>query len=178
MTHESESDNNVTPTPIGLFLIREPATLQKVVSPVFPNPIYLAETAKMISRYGGYDEGLKKKIHNRLRRLLVAFAKDHLSVDKSLPSARLVRTNLAGIACSGETTLMVYPITGCERGLYLQCSPDMMKTGGFGILYRNIRNESDYTGGPNNWASPKELFDKSRWPGFAEQCRRVCIPTK
>lgn len=179
MINESERDNNeaITTTTIGLFLKQaKPGTTQEIVSPVFPHPNYLAKTLSLINSYRGYDETLKKNIHSRLRRLLVAFAKDYLSVDKSVPSAKLVRTNFAGVAVSGETTLMVYPMTECERGLCIQCSPDMMKPGGLGILYRNIRNQADYTGGPNHWYSPKEFFDKSRWPGFAEQCKRVCIP--
>lgn len=177
MINESERDTCLTPTNIGLYLVQaKPDTKQEIVSPVFPNPIYLAETANMINSYSGYDESLKKTIHARLRKLLVAFAKNYLSVDQSIPANKLVRTNMAGIAVSGETTLMVYPITGCQKGLYLQCSPDLMQPGQLGIMYRNIRNESDYTGGPNNWTLPKEFFTKSAWPMFAEKCKRVCIP--
>jgi hypothetical protein len=141
-------------TPIGLKLIRDSPTpvakLQKLSSQ------YLSETHRMITSYRGYDETLKGDIHWRVARILRWWITSH-----GIPNGdRLVRSNKAGIACSGEIMLHTDPITklGWVRGIYLQVCPDQCNTVGLGIMYRTVRNTSDYTGGMNRWIPSERFF--------------------
>lgn len=113
---------------------------------------YLDDTFRMVARWEGYDEPFKKSIHDRLRRILRAWA-----TANGIPNAdKIVRTNLAGIAVSGETILHSDPVPGVlpNRGIYVVVQPDSS----FGVLFRTVRNTSDYVGGPNNWMAFSEFF--------------------
>lgn len=64
-----------------------------------------------------------------------------------------VKNNHAGIAVSGEITLMGMWDDG--NGLYLQIAQPVTNWQAF--LYRHISHMKDYTGGPNQWL-PCDLF--------------------
>jgi hypothetical protein len=107
-----------------------------------------------------YDSEAKSAFHSHARRRLKQLA---AALGLS-PGAYDLRSNLAGIAVSGEAVLH----TGC---LYVQvCQP---ATGhDSGILFRTCKGRNDYVGGPNNFASldllnhPDELSRRIR-----EACR-------
>ncbi|MGO9474909.1 MAG: hypothetical protein ACLPWS_16135 [Rhodomicrobium sp.] len=78
------------------------------------------------------------------------------------PESYDLRSNLGGIAVSGEVTLH-------HSALYVQiCQP---ATGwDSGILMRTCQGRKDYTGGPNTFAPLSRLDDI---PRLAERCRAV-----
>lgn len=88
-----------------------------------------------------YDAEAKRVFHSRarsqLRRIAIALGLEPGSYD--------LRSNLAGIAVSGEITLH-------GDHLYVQVSQSAM---GYhsGILFRTCKGRKDYVGGPNNFAS-------------------------
>jgi hypothetical protein len=107
-----------------------------------------------------YDASAKRAFHSHARRQLKRLA---TALGLS-PGAYDLRSNLGGIAVSGEVTLHA-------DHLYVQaCQP---ATGhDTGVLFRACEGRKDYHGGPNNFASldllnrPKELAARIR-----EACR-------
>jgi len=88
-----------------------------------------------------YDDGRKREFHRLARRQLGLLAK---ALDLP-PGSFDLRSNMAGIAVSGEITLHA-------EDIYVQASQPF---GGFdtGILIRTCKGRKDYTGGPNNFTS-------------------------
>ena len=88
-----------------------------------------------------YDDACKRQFHRLARRQLGLLAK---ALDLP-PGSFDLRSNMAGIAVSGEITLHA------ER-IYVQASQPF---GAFdsGILIRICNGRRDYVGGPNNFAS-------------------------
>ena len=88
-----------------------------------------------------YDGDRKCEFHRLARRQLSLLAK---ALDLP-PGSFDLRSNIAGIAVSGEITLHA------ER-IYVQASQPF---GAFdsGILIRTCNSRKDYVGGPNNFAS-------------------------
>jgi hypothetical protein len=105
-----------------------------------------------------YDEDQKRAFHATGRKRLQALAKA-LAFE---PSSFDLRSNLAGIAVSGEVTLH-------HERLYVQiCQP---ATGSdSGILIRTCKGRKDYTGGRNNFAPLSYLDNIEALAGF---CARV-----
>jgi hypothetical protein len=98
-----------------------------------------------------YDGEAKRAFHSHTRRRL-----KQLATALGLPpGAYDLRSNLAGIAVSGEITLHA------DR-LYVQASQPVTGSD-TGILFRTCDGREDYVGGANNFASldllnrPKEL---------------------
>ena len=88
-----------------------------------------------------YDGDAKRAFHNHARRRLKRLA-DVLGL---APGSFDLRSNLGGIAVSGEATLHA-------DHLYVQASQPA--TGhDTGILFRTCQGRKDYHGGPNNFAS-------------------------
>lgn len=80
----------------------------------------------------------------------------------SRPTAIRVRSCLGGVAVSGEAILH-------SETIYVQLSQG--RTGpGHKILFRSVEGRTDYTGGPNNWASVDELIEPI---AFAARIRRA-----
>jgi hypothetical protein len=97
-----------------------------------------------------YDDVRKHKFHRLARRQLGLLAK---ALD--LPSGSYdLRSNMAGIAVSGEITLHADHV-------YVQASQPF---GGFdsGILIRTCKGRKDYVGGPNNFTSLDLLHDPAK----------------
>ena len=88
-----------------------------------------------------YDDAAKRRFHSRARSQLRRLAAT-LGLQ---PGAYELRSNLAGIAVSGEITLH----GDC---LYVQASQSVMGPDR-GMLFRTCKGRKDYVGGPNNFAS-------------------------
>ena len=97
-------------------------------------------------REGG-PNGAKRQFHTKSAAFLRA-----LAMDLGLNPFK-VKNNHAGIAVSGEITLMGMWDEG--NGLYLQIAQSVTNRQEF--LYRHISHMKDYTGGPNQWL-PYDLF--------------------
>ncbi len=94
-----------------------------------------------------YDDAHKREFHRLARRQLGLLAK---ALDLA-PGSYDLRSNMAGIAVSGEITLHA-------EHIYIQVSQPF---GGFdsGILIRTCKGRKDYVGGPNNFTSLDLLHD-------------------
>jgi hypothetical protein len=105
-----------------------------------------------------YDGAQKHTFHATGRARLTALAK---AFDFE-PGSFDLRSNLGGIAVSGEVTLH-------HDRLYVQiCQPATgMDTG---ILIRTCEGRKDYTGGRNHFAPLSQLDDI---PALASRCRHV-----
>jgi len=68
-----------------------------------------------------------------------------------------IRSNMGGIAVSGEVTLHTSPFEGCENGIYIQISRSCMSELGE-VMFRTCKSQRDYTGGGNNFGRVKGLF--------------------
>ncbi len=105
-----------------------------------------------------YAPAAKRRFHNtaraRLRQLAVAL--------RFAPGSFDLRSNLAGIAVSGEITLH-------HDAVYVQVSQSCMGVG-MGVLVRTCRSRRDYTGGQNNWLPLAALDDI---PALASRVRIV-----
>lgn len=111
-----------------------------------------------------YDDARKREFHRLARRQLGLLAK---AID--LPSGSYdLRSNMAGIAVSGEVTLHA------ER-IYVQASQPF---GGFdsGILIRTCNGRKDYVGGPNNFVSLDLLQEPEMLARMVKQVMRGGTP--
>jgi hypothetical protein len=106
-----------------------------------------------------YDGEAKRAFHNHARRRLKQLA-NALGL---APGSFDLRSNLGGLAVSGEATLHA-------DHLYVQaCQP---ATGhDSGILFRTCQGRKDYHGGPNNFAS-LDLLNQSE--DLARRIKEVC----
>ncbi len=98
-------------------------------------------------REGG-PNGAKKQFHAKSAAFLRALGNDLGFKDFK------VTKNYAGIAVSGEITLM--GMWGDGNGLYLQINQPCRPFTSF--LYRTTKHMKDYVGGPNQWL-PCVLFE-------------------
>lgn len=73
-----------------------------------------------------------------------------------------IRFNAGGIAVSGEVTLH-------SDGLYVQVAESYSGKGNE-VMFRFVKSRTDYSGGPNHWASAAELEDAKT---FAKRLVRV-----
>ena len=106
-----------------------------------------------------YDAEAKRAFHRHARRRLKQLA-DALSLS---PGAYDLRSNLAGIAVSGEVTMHADHV-------YVQaCQP---ATGhDTGLMFRTCQGRKDYHGGPNHFASLDLL---NRPDDLARRIRETC----
>lgn len=104
-----------------------------------------------------YDDIRKRQFHRLAHRQLGRLAK---ALD--LPTGSYdMRSNMAGIAVSGEITLHA-------ECIYIQASQPF---GGFdsGLLIRTCNGRKDYIGGPNNFASLDLLHEPVRLARMVKQ---------
>lgn len=113
---------------------------------------------KTVQGYTAEEDAHKRKFHRTAKSRLKLVAQ-HLG----LPAGSYdIRTNMAGPAVCGETTLHG------ER-IYVQVSQSCMGRGN-DILYRTCNGRKDYTGGQNNFMA----LDMLEAPELmADACRRV-----
>ena len=109
-----------------------------------------------LSYIGGEREsgpnGAKKEFHSKSRAFLRA-----LGNDLGLKEFKAT-SNYAGIAVSGEITLMGLWSDG--NGVYFQLEQTIYGRNDF--LYRHITHMKDYTGGPNQWMDLR-LFESGNY---------------
>lgn len=108
-----------------------------------------------------YDQTRKAAFHRAARQQLKALA----SYCGWPPGTYDIRSNMAGIAVSGEITLH-------HEQVYVSVSQARLGADS-GILIRSCKGRKDYTGGMNNFASINLLNDI---PGLAHQIQRL-IPS-
>jgi hypothetical protein len=104
-----------------------------------------------------YDDARKREFHRLARHQLGLLAK---ALDLP-PGSFDLRSNMAGIAVSGEITLH-------GEHIYVQASQPFC---GFdtGILIRTCKGRKDYVGGPNNFASLDLLREPERLSRMVRQ---------
>lgn len=102
--------------------------------------------------------GEKKEFLDKGKRFLNQLGKDLNFTEMT------VSKNPAGIAVSGEVTLM--GMWGEGNGLYIQLSEPCF--GGSCVLYRTIKHLKDYTGGYNNFLTTDYMRE-------TEYCRMVAL---
>lgn len=105
-----------------------------------------------------YDESRKKTFHRAARKQLKALA----AYCGWAPSSYDLRSNMAGIAVSGDITLH-------HEQVYISVSQDRIG-GSCGILIRSCQGRKDYSGGTNHFARLDLLDDI---PLLAEQIMRL-----
>lgn len=105
-----------------------------------------------------YDEDRKIAFHRAARKQLKALA----SFCGWHPSSFDLRSNMAGIAVSGEITLH-------HEQVYISVSQTRLG-GDSGILIRSCKGRKDYTGGCNSFA-PVDLLDDI--PALADRIARM-----
>lgn len=109
------------------------------------------------------DEGAQAKatLHRAGRSFLNVLAKD-LGLAKGEYD---VRSNLGGIAVSGEVTLH-------SDQLYVQLSESSAGPGRVLVLYRSCKGRKDYSGGPNAFTDAHSLANGA-YPGFLARCQTL-----
>lgn len=78
-----------------------------------------------------------------------------------------IRSNVGGIAGSGEVTLH-------GESIYVQLSESFMHRG-VSILYRTCDGRKDYSGGFNRWMKMSDLQDENALDRFLLECRRMTM---
>jgi hypothetical protein len=115
------------------------------------------------------DSHIKKNAHDRAARVLQSFAIDYLRLDKSQFT---VRSNKAGVACSGEVTLHTDKFDNLPFGIYIQVGQNFT---GETVLYRACNDTADYHGYRNNWISFTKAFGTQETINeFCDTVRRLC----
>lgn len=77
-----------------------------------------------------------------------------------------VRSNLGGMAVSGEVTLH-------GESIYIQLSESCMHRG-VSAMYRTCDGHKDYSGGRNNFVKLSDLADPERYDRFVRECKDMC----
>lgn len=78
-----------------------------------------------------------------------------------------IRSNMAGVAVSGEVTLH-------GENIYVQFSQSSLGTN-FGFMWRTCKGRKDYTGGANQWSRWETLNDI---PSLANIMKNMLTPTE
>lgn len=84
------------------------------------------------------------------------------------PGTYDIRSNMGGIAVSGEVTLH-------GEGIYVQLSESCLHPG-ISVMYRTCNGRKDYTGGSNNFQRFRDLVTSENMERFLSQCRRMVHP--
>ena len=109
-----------------------------------PSPAYLVRLATLGSMDLGYSD-LKPEFHTKARRVL-RYVAEQLGYKKGEFS---IRSNMGGIAVSGETVLHADDI-------YIYMDTGYMARQ---FMYRSCKGQKDYTGGTNHWMDWKDIRD-------------------
>ena len=105
---------------------------------------------------------LKQTAHRLAQQLLKKFAIDCLGLQLSDFD---VRSNMGGIAVSGEVTLHTDKV-------YIQISQSSL---GHTIMWRTCTGRKDYTGGHNRWGNVTELLSTpANRKEFASKVQQAC----
>lgn len=123
-----------------------------------------------LSRLNGVDAysdaGTERKVTlHKSGRSWLRYVAEALGLE---PGSYDVRSNMGGIAVSGEVTLH-------GESIYVQLSESCLHPG-ISIMYRSCKGRKDYTGGSNNFQRLADLVDKENLDRFLSQCRRMAHP--
>lgn len=116
-------------------------------------------TTEELNSYTPEGDARKKAFHKEGKKFLEKIAKDLglLKGDYDL------RSNLAGMAVSGEVTLHT-------DTFYLQLSESLMYRG-VSLLHRSCKGRKDYCGGQNNTVALNDLKNDARYERLISSCR-------
>lgn len=118
------------------------------------------KTKADINGYSDAAQARKDAMHKDGAKFLKALAKE-LGLQ---PGQYSVRSNVAGIAVSGEVTLHA-------DHLYVQLQ-ESLSGPGLHLLYRSCRNQKDYTGGQNHFIGLLTLAEDGQ-QRFLETCHKL-----
>jgi hypothetical protein len=118
-------------------------------------------TTQSINGYSDEGQARKDAMHKDGAKFLRQLAKE-LGLDKLDYS---IRSNVAGIAVSGEVTLHA-------DHLYVQMS-ESFHGNHLHLLYRNCKSRTDYTGGQNHYINMTELASEEAQERFLKNCRSL-----
>lgn len=76
-----------------------------------------------------------------------------------------IRSNVAGVAVSGEVTLH-------GESIYIQISESCLHRG-VSIMYRTCKGRKDYCGGTNHFTGMSDLKSQLGMDAFISECRRM-----
>lgn len=118
---------------------------------------YLKQTAKIWdTSVLSYAESIDKiNAHKRAERVLRHLASRVLGLDKYQYS---IRSNMAGIASSGDVTLHTdaLGLQGGSYGIYVAVAQSLAGTET--VLYRACDHRADYVGYTNHWATFEDVL--------------------
>lgn len=97
---------------------------------------------------GAYDDS-GEKTKNQFHRLAKMYLRDLASTLGLAPGSYDIRTNKAGPAVLGETTLH-------GENVYVQFGQCMLDTA---FMWRKCNGRKDYSGGANQWTDSNKLID-------------------
>jgi len=124
------------------------------------SPSYLTKFLRLARDMDlGYNERPKAEFHRMAKKILKEVA-DRLGLQASEYS---IRSNVAGIAVSGEVTLHA-------DWVYIQLGQSCWGPD-FGFMYRSCKGQRDYTGGQNRWMRWDALLDLDRACDAFRACR-------
>ena len=115
--------------------------------------------ASRVNAYTNEGDAAKTAFHKEGKAFLRALASEIGLV----PGTFDVRSNLGGVAVSGEVTLHA-------DTLYVQLSESCVSPG-ISVMYRTCKGRKDYTGGSNNFVSMQNLQLATRQEEFIRSCR-------
>ena len=125
-----------------------------------PTPAYLGRLAVLGCMNLGYTD-LKPEFHQKAKKVL-----RHVAEQLGLKKGEFnIRSNMGGIAVSGEVTLHA-------NDIYIQM--DAWNMGGK-FMFRSCKGQRDYTGGTNNWMFWKDIRDIDKAIERFQQVRLVSV---
>lgn len=122
----------------------------------------LANLPPGINAYTDRGHRAKRSLHSAGRAFLQRLARD-LGLRTQ---DRDIRSNLGGIAVSGEVTLH-------SDRLYVQLSESCVGAAGVSVLYRTCSGRSDYCGHQNRFKHTKDLAKPDRYDWFVAELRQM-----
>lgn len=114
-----------------------------------------------------YNEDLKQQFARYGRTLL----KRIVAELRLKPGEYSIRYNAGGIAVSGEVTLH-------SDRIYVQVFQGCISRGATDIMYRTVRDRSDYTGGVNHFVGVGQLAEPERQENFLRTLRAWQYPAE
>lgn len=116
-------------------------------------------TTEEINGYSDAAATRKKAFHAKGKTFL-----KQLASEIGLPAGSFdIRSNIAGVAVSGEVTLHAETI-------YIQIA-ESFGFQGLRILFRTCKSRKDYGGGQNNFFKLSDLIDEQQYEHFIRRCK-------
>ena len=127
--------------------------------------IHRALLQQGINSYSTEGDLKKKAFHLQGKKFLKALAKE-----LGIEAACDVRSNLGGMAVSGEVTLH-------GEGIYVQLYESCVGGRGISVLYRSCKGRKDYSGGQNHSAKMSDFddtdYNEGKYERFVAQLKKL-----